>query len=98
MPFRPGRQAPFGAVALGISSALMRPPDRSSASPLPSFASRPGFLPRPVTLGQALREIALMWRNRPMSYQERMREAQRIERLAQEIDEEPKRTERETQA
>jgi hypothetical protein len=66
----------------------MRPPDRISASPLPSAASPPGFLPRPVTLGQALREIALWWRSPQPSYQERMREAQRIQRLAEEIDEE----------
>jgi hypothetical protein len=73
----------------------MRPPRNPSTSPLPSFASRPGFLPRPATLGQALREIALMWRNPPPSYQEQMRQARRIERLAQEIDEELKRNGRE---
>jgi hypothetical protein len=67
----------------------MPPPPNPSISPLPSYASRPGFLPRPVSLGQMLRDIALMWRNRPMSYQERMREAQRIRRFALEIDEEP---------
>jgi hypothetical protein len=85
---RAAQQAPFGAPALGLSSPLMRPPDRISASPLPSYASRPGFLPRPTTLGQALREIALWWRNQPLSFQERMREAKRVARFAEEIDEE----------
>jgi hypothetical protein len=66
----------------------MPPLPNPSISPLPSYASRPGFLPRPVTFGQALRDIALIWRNRPPSYQEQMREAQRIRRLALEIDEE----------
>jgi hypothetical protein len=63
----------------------MTPPRNPSCSPLPSYASRPGFLPRPTTFGQALREIALWWRSPPPSYQERMREARRIERLAEEI-------------
>jgi hypothetical protein len=74
-------------VGAGILS-VMRPPDRISASPLPSTASRPGFLPRPTTFGQALREIALWWRSSQPGYQERMREARRIRRLALEIDEE----------
>ena len=55
------------------------------------FASRPGFLPRRATLGQALREIALWWRNRRPVSRAHARSAARSS-FAEEIDEEwPKR-------
>jgi hypothetical protein len=59
------------------------PPLSHFASQLPSFATRPGRVSRPITIAQALREIFAWWRGRRPSYQEQMREERQVERLAE---------------
>jgi hypothetical protein len=64
-----------------------------SVSPLPSCASRPGFVPRPVTISQALREIFAWWTRRPVPLGRRFFEEKLVARLADEIAEEKGRRE-----
>jgi hypothetical protein len=61
----------------------MRPLPRPSASPLPSYASRPGLQPRPVSFSDMLRSIIAWWRGVHPNWRERFAEQRLIERLAQ---------------
>lgn len=55
--------------------------------PLPSPSTRPGFIPRPVSFIDAVKEIFAFWRGRGPSLREMFLQAQRVQRLADEIDE-----------
>lgn len=66
----------------------MIPPRHPSASPLPSFATRPQVAPRPVSFANSLRAIVAWWKGRPPTLRERQIEQQRVERLAEELAEE----------
>jgi hypothetical protein len=61
----------------------MTPPKRSSVSPLPGIASRPGYLPRPVSMVEMLRQIIAWWRGTRPTLRERQIEAAQIEALAE---------------
>ena len=68
----------------------MTPPRFPSASPLPSFAANPGYLPtRPTpSLAESLKAIIAWWRGTRPSFREQVREAKLVERLAAELEEE----------
>jgi hypothetical protein len=66
----------------------MQPPRNPSASPPPSDAARPDFAPRPVSTIEALKAITAWLRGKPPTFREKVREANLIEALAKEIEEE----------
>ena len=53
------RLCPCAPRAFCRSLCVMRPPSRPSVSPLPSFVSRPDFIPRPVSFVDEMRAV---WR------------------------------------
>jgi hypothetical protein len=59
---------------------------RPSASPLPSYASRPGYA-RPVSFIDALRTIGVWFAGRRPNWRERFAEQRLIEKLAAELEE-----------
>lgn len=61
-------------------------PQRSSVSPLPSYASRP-FASRPVSMVEMLRQIIAWLRGDQPSLREQFAEQQLIEKLAVELGE-----------
>jgi hypothetical protein len=58
---------------------------RPSVSPLPSYAARPDFAPRPVSTMEALKAITAWLRGVGPDWRQRFREAQLVERLAEEM-------------
>jgi hypothetical protein len=58
---------------------------RPSVSPLPSYAARPDFAPRPVSTIEALKAITAWLRCAGPDWRQRFREAQLVERLAEEM-------------
>jgi hypothetical protein len=64
---------------------LMEPPDRYSASPLPSYATRPPFAPRPVSFLDSFKAIWRWWLGDRLTQRERQIEAVAVERLAEEM-------------
>ncbi len=68
----------------------MQPLPHPSVSPLPSFASRPGFVPRPVGFAEALKAIVafVTGKHRLLTLRERIAERKRIERLAEQMEDE----------
>ena len=71
--FRPRRRR--------LTYGPMQPLPRPSTASLSAARARPGQS-RPVSFREALAEIWAWWTGRRPTYQERVREAQRIERLA----------------
>jgi hypothetical protein len=65
----------------------MRPPAHYSASPLPSFATRPPYAVRPPTFAESLRALWRWWRPRPVPLRVLFAEARVVERLAAELEE-----------
>ena len=65
----------------------MRLPDRYSTSPSPSWATRPGLQPRPVSFADTVMAIWRWWRGRrrPVPLREQLKTAKLIYALAEEV-------------
>lgn len=64
----------------------MTPPARPSVSPLPSWASRPGLVYRPVAFPVMLLDLWRWLRPPRQTARERIAEERLLERLAEEIE------------